>query len=192
MGSENVVDPQHTLLRVCRIGKAQGLKGEVTVLSYTDDPEYRYSTDSVLYSSDGKQEFVVEHARTMKNRWILKFEDVDDRNSAEAINGIELYGEPDSEEELLEEDAWYTRDLIGLEVRIDENAQLQLEAGTTIGKIVDVITNMQTLIKIRLANPTTDERTALVPFVEQIVPQVHVNEGYVTITPPGGLIPGVE
>ena len=34
-------DPQQLeLLRVARIGRAQGLKGEVTVRLYTDDPEW--------------------------------------------------------------------------------------------------------------------------------------------------------
>ena len=36
-------DPQQLeLLRVARIGRAQGLKGEVTVRLYTDDPEWRF------------------------------------------------------------------------------------------------------------------------------------------------------
>ena len=44
-------DPQQLeLLRVARIGRAQGLKGEVTVRLYTDDPEWRFEPDSVLYS----------------------------------------------------------------------------------------------------------------------------------------------
>ena len=46
-------DPQQLeLLRVARIGRAQGLKGEVTVRLYTDDPERRFEPDSVLYSQD--------------------------------------------------------------------------------------------------------------------------------------------
>ena len=92
-------DPQQLdLLRVCRIGRAQGLKGEVTVRLYTDDPDYRFAPGSVLYTRDGSQEYVVERSRTFKDRWIIKFEDVDDRDASEALNGIELYGEADDPE----------------------------------------------------------------------------------------------
>ena len=34
------------------------------------------------------------------------------------------------------------------------------------------------------------ESTALVPFVDELVPDIDLEEGYLTIDPPGGLIPG--
>ncbi|RFT34102.1 16S rRNA processing protein RimM, partial [Bifidobacteriaceae bacterium NR020] len=37
-----------------------------------------------------------------------------------------------------------------------------------------------------------EHKTALVPFVEAIVPEVDVANGYLTINPPGGLIPGLS
>ena len=53
--SESVVHQQHSddpqqreLLRVCRIGRAQGLKGEVTVQVFTDEPDYRFEPGSLL------------------------------------------------------------------------------------------------------------------------------------------------
>ena len=147
-------DPQQReLLRVCRIGRAQGLKGEVTVQIFTDEPEYRFAPDSVLYTRDGSQEYVVEYARTFKNRWIVKFEGIDDRDASEAANGIELYGEADDPEDMLEEDAWYPKDLVGLEARLAEGNGLGLPAGQVIGKVVDVLDSAQTLLKIRLVSP---------------------------------------
>lgn len=120
-------DPQQLeLLRVARIGRAQGLKGEVTVRLYTDDPEWRFEPDSVLYSQDGETEYIVEGSRTFKDRWILKLEGVDDRNAAEALNGVELYGEVDDAEDMLEADEWYPKDLIGLEARLVEGNGLGL------------------------------------------------------------------
>ena len=97
--SESVVHQQHSddpqqreLLRVCRIGRAQGLKGEVTVQVFTDEPDYRFEPGSLLYTRDSEQEFEVAHSRTFKNRWIIHFEGVDDRDAAEALNGTVLYG----------------------------------------------------------------------------------------------------
>ena len=195
--SESVVRQQHSddpqqreLLRVCRIGRAQGLKGEVTVQVFTDEPDYRFEPGSVLYTRDGEQEFEVAHSRTFKNRWIIHFEGVDDRDAAEALNGTVLYGEADDPEDMLEEDAWYPKDLVGLEARFADGNTLGAPDGQTVGKVVDVIEGAQYLLKIRLAKPVEGETSTLVPFVDQLVPDIDLENGYLTLDPPGGLIPG--
>lgn len=195
--SESVVRQQHSddpqqreLLRVCRIGRAQGLKGEVTVQVFTDEPDYRFEPGSVLYTRDGEQEFEVAHSRTFKNRWIIHFEGVDDRDAAEALNGTVLYGEADDPENMLEEDAWYPKDLVGLEARFADGNTLGAPDGQTVGKVVDVIEGAQYLLKIRLAKPVEGETSTLVPFVDQLVPDIDLEDGYLTLDPPGGLIPG--
>ena len=88
---DNPQQSRNDLLRVCRIGKAQGLKGEVTVQIFTDEPYERFEPGNVLCTADGEREFVIENARTFKNRWILLFEESQNRNDAEALNGTELY-----------------------------------------------------------------------------------------------------
>lgn len=193
---------QRELLRVCRIGRAQGMKGEVTVQVFTDEPEWRFAPGSELFSQDGAQRYVVERSRTFKNRWIIKLEGCDDRNASEALNGLHLYGEADDPEDMLEADEWYPKDLIGLEARMEEDNEIGAPAGKVIGKVVDVIDSpAQSLLKIRLAEPVETgtaadgtpivEKTALVPFVDELVPQVDLEEGYLTLDPPGGLIPGL-
>ena len=108
-----------------------------------------------------------------------------------------LYGEADDPEDMLEADEWYPNDLIGLEARLAENNMLGLEPGMVVGKVVDVIEVAQWLLKIRLANPVKDadgvvvENSALVPFVDELVPDIDLEEGYLTLDPPGGLIPGL-
>ena len=127
---------------------------------------------------------------------------------------------------MLEEDAWYPRDLVGLEARMAEDNGLGAPAGLAVGKVVDVIDGAQSLLKIRLSDaylaslasdgaPAADgaasepsslpskgtedqqaesdriEKTTLVPFVEQLVPDINLDEGYLTLDPPGGLIPGL-
>ncbi|NEG69787.1 ribosome maturation factor RimM [Bifidobacterium choloepi] len=190
------------LLRVCRIGRAQGLKGEVTVRIFTDEPEIRFAPGAELFAKtpDGGEGymFVVERSRVFKGRWILKFEGVDDRDAAEALNGTELYTPAVGLDEMMDEDLWYPKDLVGLEARIDPDNEQGYEAGLVVGKVVDVIEGPQWLLKIRLATPVRDpesgevlEKTALVPFVEELVPEIDPAEGYLTLDPPGGLIPGL-
>ena len=119
------------------------------------------------------------------------------RDQSEAANGIVLYGEADDPEDMLEADEWYPKDLIGLEARLAENNMLGLEPGVVVGKVVDVIEVAQWLLKIRLANPVKDtdgvvvENSALVPFVDELVPDIDLEKGYLTLDPPGGLIPGL-
>lgn len=189
---DNPQQSRNDLLRVCRIGKAQGLKGEVTVQIFTDEPYERFEPGNVLCTADGEREFVIENARTFKNRWILLFEESQNRNDAEALNGTELYVHAEDAQELAAENAWYIKDLIGLQARLCEENQLGLTP-KIIGKVVDVLDGAQSLLKIRLDHPVDEEhKTALVPFVEAIVPEVDVANGYLTINPPGGLIPGLS
>lgn len=49
----------------------------------------------------------------------------------------------------------------------------------------------QSLLKIRLLEPVGDDKTALVPFVQALVPEVNLKDEYLTLDPPGGLIPGL-
>ena len=91
---------------------------------------------------------------------------------------------------MLEEDAWYPKDLLGLEARFAEGNMLGAPAGQTVGKVVDVIEGAQYLLKIRLAKPVDGDTSTLVPFVDQLVPDIDLENGYLTLDPPGGLIPG--
>lgn len=184
-------DPQqHDLLRVCRIGRAQGLKGDVTVQTFTTEPERRFAPGSVLVDSQGRT-FTVAQSRTFHQRWIVRLSGVEDRTSAEALNGTELYGEPDDPEEMAEEGVFYPKDLIGMTVVPAAGNALGLPADMTIGTVADVIDGPQTLLKIRLRKPADGTRDALVPFVEQIVPDVDPDADTLTLDPPGGLIPGL-
>ncbi len=187
---DNPQQGANNLLRVCRIGKAQGLKGEVTVQVFTDEPYNRFEPGNVLYTKDGDREFTIEASRTFKNRWILLFEQSLNRNDAEALNGLELYTKAQSAEELEQENAWYIKDLIGLSARICKNNSLGVTP-REIGKVVDVVDGAQSLLKIRLLEPVGDDKTALVPFVQALVPEVNLKEKYLTLDPPGGLIPGL-
>lgn len=186
-------DPQQRrLLRVCRIGRAQGLKGEVNVYAYTDEPDRRFSPGSRLQTEDGRF-FTVVSSRRFKQRWIVRFKGVEDRNASEAMNGIELYVQAAPADELEQEDAWYPEDLIGLEVRMAPDNSLGEPSGRVVGQVSDVLDGVaQQQLQIRMTAKEDDEESeGLIPFVEALVPQVDIENGYVAIDPPGGLLPGL-
>lgn len=158
--------------------------------TFTTEPERRFAPGSVLVDSQGRT-FTVAQSRTFHQRWIVRLSGVEDRTSAEALNGTELYGEPDDPEEMAEEGVFYPKDLIGMTVVPAAGNALGLPADMTIGTVADVIDGPQTLLKIRLRKPADGTRDALVPFVEQIVPDVDPDADTLTLDPPGGLIPGL-
>jgi 16S rRNA processing protein RimM len=78
------------LLKVGRVTKAHGLRGEVVVLLWTDLTE-RLDRGSVLTTPRGT--LTVESARAFGDRWIVQFEGIVDRSQAERMRGIELEAE---------------------------------------------------------------------------------------------------
>ena len=103
-----------TLVLMGTIGAAQGLRGEVRVKSFTDDPMAigEYGT---LYDIEGNP-FEVLDIRPHKNMAVMRFRGINDRNAAEALNGKDLYVDRDSlDDEDLDEDEFFYADLEGLE-----------------------------------------------------------------------------
>ena len=160
-------------VQVARIGKPHGIKGEVTVLVLTDVPDSRFAVGA---------EFVVEPARigtlTVKSsRWnkdilLLGFEGTTTRNEAELLRGATLFFESDDDED---DDAWYEHELLNLQVRVGTDV---------VGKVTGLRTQaVQDLLIVE----DTEGDEVLVPFVDEIVPEVNIEEGYVLLTPPAGL-----
>jgi 16S rRNA processing protein RimM len=162
-------------LQVARIGKPHGIRGEVTVQVLTDAPEDRFvpGTEFVVEPATAGP-LTVSSARWNKDILLLGFEEVADRNTAETLRGAKLFIET---EELDEDDdeGWYEHELVGLEARV----------GT---QVVGKVTALNTMPVQDLLLVTTPEGAEiLVPFVEQIVPEVNIEEGFILLTPPDGL-----
>ena len=148
------------LLVVGRVGKAHGLRGEVYVDLVTDRTE-RLAPGAVLFA--GSRRLTVVSSKPQRDRWLVHFEGVTDRTSAEALTNTELEAEP-----IADPEAVWVHELIGSRV-MERN-------GTERGRCVGVI-----------ANPAHDilelDSGALVPtiFVVSCV------DGVTTIDPPAGL-----
>jgi 16S rRNA processing protein RimM len=162
-------------LQVARIGKPHGIRGEVTVQVLTDAPGDRFvpGTEFVVEPASAGP-LTVESARWNKDILLLAFEQIETRNQAETLRGAKLFIET---EELDEDDdeGWYEHELVGLEARVGPRV---------VGKVAALHTMpVQDLLVVEDA----DGKEILIPFVEQIVPEVNVAEGYILLTPPDGL-----
>lgn len=159
---------------VARIGKAHGLKGEVTVRVHTDVPERRFVPGATFATDPASAgPLTLRSARLHNGIQLLAFEEAFDRTAAEALRGISLFAEAD---EVDEDDAWYEEDLLGFDVLVD-------------GRKVGVVKALEPReVQDLLVVDGVDGYDILVPFVEEIVPEVDEDERTVTLTPPPGLL----
>lgn len=118
-------------LRVGKIVKTHGVDGEVCVYPLTDDASrFGLLSDVFIEGNDPLKSIRIEYSRINGNRVVLKFSDVNDRDSAEKIvNRYLLISRKDAVS--LPKDSYFISDLIGCEV-FDEN-------GILLGKLTDVL-----------------------------------------------------
>ncbi len=162
---------------VARIGRAHGLKGEVSLDVRTDIPEERLVVGAIYETEPASAgPLTITKVRTQGDRWYAAFAQIEGRTAAEDARGIELLIEADSDEE---DDAWYVYDLVGLRAERPD--------GTVLGEVTDLLSMpAQDLLQIRQG----DGHVALIPFVEAFVPEVDIEGGRVILTPPYGLLSG--
>jgi 16S rRNA processing protein RimM len=167
-------------LVVARVGRAHGIRGEVTVEVRTDVPGERFVPGARLIVTGqrelaGVDELTVASARDHNGTLLLGFEEVLDRTAAEALRGAVL--EADVPDDVEEPDAWYDHQLVGLRA-VDP-------AGGELGEVVAVEhLPAQDLLVVR----RPDGARRLVPFVAAIVPAVDVPGGTLVVDAPPGLL----
>lgn len=155
---------------LAQIGSAHGIKGEVRVKPFGDAE--MLDQYGKLETKDGHK-FKIKRMRPQKNMLVVKFEGVNSRNEAEALNGIELFIDRSKLPETDEEDEFYISDLIGMEVRDI--------TGDVIGKVLDVPNfGAGDMLEIR-PNQGADY---FLPFTKEIVPSIDFENAGITITPP--------
>ncbi|MFE5945700.1 ribosome maturation factor RimM [Streptomyces sp. NPDC056480] len=165
-------------LVVARIGRAHGIKGEVTVEVRTDEPELRLGPGAVLRTDPASAgPLTIETGRVHSGRLLLRFEGVRDRNAAEALRNILLIAEVDPTEMPEEEDEYYDHQLMDLDVVLAD--------GTEIGRITE-ISHLPSQDLFIVERP--DGTELMIPFVESIVTEIDLEEQRAVIDPPPGLI----
>ena len=162
-------------LLIGRVVKSHGIKGEVAVEVTTDSPEARYTVGEVLHGKQGKKEheLTIATVRPHKGRLLISFDEIPDRTAADSLRGTQFFAAPIEDPD---DDGFYDHELEGLRVMLD---------GEPIGEVTGVTHGpTQSLLEVALESG----KEALVPFVEEIVPEVDLDAGTCTITPPEGLL----
>jgi len=161
---------------LARVGRAHGVRGQVYLDIRTDRPDSRfvlgqnYTTDA---ASPGT--LTLTELRPGPKGTIAAFDQVNDREAAQALRGVALIAQVDPRDE---DNAWYPKDLRGLPVELPD--------GTKVGQVRNVLTRpAQDLLEI---DQLEAGEIALVPLVQEVVPVVDPAAGRIIIDPPPGLV----
>ena len=158
--------------RICigAIVGVHGIKGEVKVKSFTE-PETNVDKYGAVENKNGNQKFELKVVGHSKELLRVKIKGINDRTAAEALIGNGFYINREVLPELDAEDEFYEADLIGLEVRQDNQA-----VGTVAG-LYNFGAGEIVEIKIKSTG-----KLEMIPFTKAYVPEIKVSEGYITVT----------
>ncbi len=160
------------------IGRAHGLRGEVTVHVRTDEPERRFVPGGSLRV--GSKPRVVASVRWHSGTLLLRLEGVADRTGAEALRGQELWVDVPADQAPAEEGEYWDRQLVGLTV-----LDAQGSVAGTIGEVLHLPAHDVFVVR-------TPAGERLIPFVNEIVPIVDLEAGHVQVADVGGLLTDEE
>jgi 16S rRNA processing protein RimM len=178
-------------ITIGRIVSPQGLKGELRVYPDTDFPE-RFLEPGERWlqkpKSSTPQSIQLLKGRYLEGKglYVVQLEGVTSRDEAEALRNWTLLVPAEDRPEL-EADEFYVADLVGLRVLLQDGGQ-------EIGVVTDIYEAGNDLLEVTLtatseaADDPKKPPRVMVPFVEEIVPVVDLEEGYIQINPPAGLL----
>lgn len=158
---------------VGKFGAAQGVRGEVRLFAFVDDPGL-ITQLGVLEDKEGVRKFKIVSSRPAKDFLVVKVDGIEDRDAAAKLTHTELFVPRSRMPALKGKNSFYHSDLIGLRV---EDA-----AGTNFGAVVGVQNyGAGDLLEIK---PADGAETFLLPFADPFVPVVDVEGSRVVIELP--------
>ena len=161
--------------RICvaRIGAAHGVRGEVKLWSFTEDPA-AVAHYGPLETQDGTRCFEIETLRAAKDHFVARIAGVNDRDAAEKLRNIELYIPRARLPKIEEADTFYHADLVGLDAVTPDGARV----GT-----VHALHNFGAGDIIEIA-PAGGGDPLMLPFNETTVPKIDVAARQIVVVPP--------
>jgi len=151
---------------VARIGAPHGVRGEVRLFVFTEDPGAILDYDP-LTDATGRRRFRIAALRAGKDHFVARLEGVTDRTAAEALTNVDLFVAREALPAPEDEDTFYHADLIGLPV-LDE-------AGAVIGTVTALHDfGAGDILEYAPASADAKARTLMVPFTRDAVPVIDV------------------
>jgi 16S rRNA processing protein RimM len=161
-------------LEILEITKPHGLKGEMRAKYYCDESDEIAEFDT-LYLGSEKQPVRLASWRLQKNMVVIELEGIDSVEKAQKLSGELIFVSREDIE--LDEDVWFIRDLIGLEV-------YDADTGLHYGTVEEILQNAPTDVYcIR----STEGKQLLFPSIPEVLIKTDLEERKILIRPLKGL-----
>ena len=165
------------LVLLGKVVATHGIKGQLRIAVYSGEFETILSLSSMMLKGpDGRMEsFEVAAAAVHGKKILVALKGYGTINQALLLVGRELYATRDQMPELAEGE-FYWCDLLGLKVLS--------EGGETLGLLADIIATGSNDVYVVKDNG----REYLIPALEDVVLDINLDEGIMTVSPPEGLL----
>ena len=160
-------------IRVARIGAAHGVRGEVKLWPFTQDP-LAVADYGPLETEDGARRFEIETLRAAKDHLVARLKGVGDRDAASSLRNTDLFVSRDKLPPIDEEDTYYHADLVGMSAVTPD--------GVPLGNVT-AIHNFGAGDLIEIAT-TAGGEPLLLPFTETVVPNIDTALRQITVVLP--------
>jgi 16S rRNA processing protein RimM len=157
------------LVVVGKILAAHGIKGNVSIISFTD-PAANILKLPLLTAKSCVIKLKLVHPIANKNRLVCNINDIQDRTIAEKLIGVEVFCLRSDFPQIDDQDEFYVTDLQNLTV-VDQSLQ-------PVGKVKNILNfGAGDIIEVQF----TDQTKELFPFTKAIFPEI--TSDYVMIKP---------
>lgn len=173
--------PDTEYFRIGKIKGPHGLDGKLKIYVITDIIE-RFKKGGTVYIKAGEKyiKYTVSAFHPVKKKdALLNLEGVNDRNSAESMNGKEVFISHYDAESIrpeLEADTFFYNDIIGCQVK---------HRGEKLGFVSDIMEGGAGTI---LVVECKDKKSVLIPFIDSMVDTSKIDDKVIIINPVEGLL----
>ena len=165
------------------ITSCHGIKGQLKVKSLTDFEERFLKPGMRWLQKENEPPLEIKLTSGFRQpgraTFIISLEGINTRNDAEQLKKFKILVKTDNLPRL-EKEEFHLLELINLQVKTLENDKFK-----TIGKVINLENEKNNLLVIKLFE---NQKTVLIPFVQEIVPLVDIKNNFLIINPPKGLL----
>ncbi len=164
-----------TYIDTAKVVNTHGLRGDVKLEPWTDDPELFFDIDTLYLDAEGKKPLTIENVRPQKGLLLVKFQDIDTVEEAEKLRNKVLYIHRDDIP--MEEGEYLIQDLLGSQI-------VDADSGKTYGKLQEItFSGASDIYHIKFA----DGSIQLLPAIDDTIIETDLEAGIIRIRPLKGL-----
>jgi len=165
------------------VTSSHGVAGKLNIKSLSDFKE-RFTKPGMRWIQKHNEEpipckLISGFQKPGKESFIISLEGIKNRNDADNLKKYKLLVKSNDMPKL-KDNEFHLNQLLDLDVKLFVEGEIKI-----IGKVVDLITENNNLLVIRLLQNNKD---VLIPFVKEIVTTIDRRNKYLVINPPKGLL----